>query len=268
MDELGQLVAAVRKSPKYRRVCPEVIQNVGSHQLATRRKLKEAIKATKNKLHQVGGAYLDSGVHYAQWLAELQTAADSADEDRLRQACAEIMRYQSSTRERLPILDVFYAQTLSALPPVRSVLDIACGLNPLAIPWMPLSVGVRYYAYDMYTDMVDFLNHFMHIIHIEGQAQAIDVAHSPPARRVDLALILKSLPCIEHLDRSAGLLLLEAMRADHLLISFPVRSLGGLDRSMAQNYEAHFWELMADKAWDVERFEFATELAFLVHRSQ
>jgi hypothetical protein len=35
---------------------------------------------------------------------------------------------------------------------------------------------------------------------------------------------------------------------------------------MAHNYEQRFWELMAGKPWSVQRFEFATELAFLVSK--
>lgn len=266
MDDLERLLSAVLKSPKYAQVCEDVIRNIGSRELATRRNLKEAIKATKNKLHQVAGAYLDRKLPYAQWQAELQAAASTGDQERLRRVCAEVMQYHSSTRERLPILDEFYARTLSALPPVSTVLDIACGFNPLAMPWMPLPENVQYYAYDIYVDMVEFINQFMRIIHVQGQAQACDIARFPPTRRADLALLLKTIPCLEQLDKSAGLRLIEAVHADHLLISFPVRSLGGRDKGMVQNYEARLREWMASKPWDVQRFEFASELAFLVSK--
>jgi 16S rRNA (guanine(1405)-N(7))-methyltransferase len=266
MDELDNLVQAVLKSPKYRNVCQDVVRNVGARELAARRSWKEALKATKNKLHQVGGAYLDARVEYGRWLDDLQAAAASADGDSFRRVCREAMEHHSSTRERLGILDQFYALTLAGLPAIGTVLDVACGLNPLAIPWMPLGRDVRYYAYDMYADMVAFVKRFMSIANVRGQAQACDVTQSPPARRADLAFILKSLPCIEQVDKSASGRLLEAINADHLLISFPVRSLGGKDKGMAHNYEARFWELMAGKKWSVQRFEFATELAFLVRK--
>src|SRR6185369_15725969 len=146
--------------------------------------LKEAIKATKNKLHQVAGAYLDARLPYDEWLALLTAAA--ADERRttnderptanddealsnsvlstqssaLAQACRDIMRHHASTRERLPILESFYTTTLASLGPVRSVLDLACGLNPLALPWMPIAPDASYYACDIYADMIAFLNGF------------------------------------------------------------------------------------------------------------
>jgi len=266
MDELDKLAEAVLKSPKYRNVCEDVVRNIGSRELATRRNLKEAVKATKNKLHQVGGAYSDGRMAYARWLYELREAADSGDRAAFRRACREAMKHHSSTRERLGILEQFYAVTLAGLPAIRTVLDIACGLNPLAIPWMPLDRGVQYYAYDMYVDMVGFLKDFMRIASVQGQAETRDVAHFPPERRADLAFVLKSLPCIERLDKSASIRLLEAINAEHILISFPVRSLGGRDKKMAENYEGRFWELVAGKRWSTRRFDFGTELAFLISK--
>ncbi len=266
VDDLDRLVRAVLENTKYRNVCEDVVRNVGSRELATGRRLKEAIKATKSKLHQVGGAYFGGRIKYAQWLDKLKVAATSGDRDSFLRVCTEVMGHHSSTRERLKILDQFYAQTLSDLPPVGTVLDIACGLNPLAIPWMPLDEGVQYYAYDIYGDMVDFVGEFMRIANVQGQAQVCDITQFPPTRRADLAFVLKSLPCIEQLDKSASLRLLETVNADHLLVSFPVRSLGGRDKNMARNYEAGFRQLMQGKPWAVQRFEFATELAFLVSK--
>ena len=52
------------------------------------------------------------------------------------------MGYHSSTRERLPILEQFYARALADIPPARVVLDLACGLNPLALAWMPLGEAI------------------------------------------------------------------------------------------------------------------------------
>lgn len=261
---LDRLVNAVLASSKYRSVCKEFIRSIGCRELAKRRTLKEALKATKNTLHQVGGAYLDRGVSYAVWLDELREASQSGDRDALLNVCMNIMGHHSSTRERLQILDEFYTTTLAELPPIRTVLDVACGLNPLAIPWMPLTERVEYFAYDVYQDMVDFLNEGMAILGVQGYARACDMIQSGPTVRADVALVLKAMPCLEQIDKSAGIRLLDAIKADHLLVSFPVHSLGGRDKGMAIHYEVRFRKLVASKGWSIQRFEFATELAFLV----
>src|SRR4051812_11556282 len=115
-DDIDELVQAVQSSQKYAAINVDVIRSIGLRELAARRNLKEAIKATKNKLHQVAGAYLDARLPYDEWLALLSAAAaddrrQTNDERRmtndqalsssvlstqssaLAQACREIMRH-------------------------------------------------------------------------------------------------------------------------------------------------------------------------------
>ena len=46
--QLDQLVAAVHASARYRAVAEPLVRGLGARELAKRRDLKEAIKATKN----------------------------------------------------------------------------------------------------------------------------------------------------------------------------------------------------------------------------
>ncbi len=261
--ELDRLVEAVLASPKYARVAPEFIRTLGAQELAHRRDLREAIKATRSKLHQVGGAYLSGRLDYAAWLDQLREARRRGEAE-FRRVCTSLMRHHASTRERLPILDAFYATVLAGLPPIRTVLDLACGLNPLAIPWMGLAADAEYYACDVYCDMVDFINGFLALIAVQGRAEVSDLIRACPTRKVDLALALKTIPCLEQVDKAAGERLLGALDARYILVSFPARSLGGRDKGMPVNYENRFRELVAGKGWAVRRFEFATELVFLI----
>lgn len=262
MSTIDQLTSRVLQSSKYRHVSPDLIRAIGMAELEKRPSLKAALKATKNKLHQVGGAYLDARPDYAKATALLQTAV--GDETALRAACRSVMQWHTSTRERLPILDDFFAQTLAPLPPVASVLDVACGLNPLAWPWMPLDNTTQYIAYDIYADAIAFVNQFFQLAGVNGRAAVRDVVHHPPEEAVDLALVLKSLPCLEQLEHNASSRLLAALNARFLLISYPVASLGGRGKGMRANYAAHFEALAYGRSWRVRRFEFPTELAFLV----
>lgn len=262
-SQLDALVEAVLASPRYRSMSLDLVQDVGARELAKRHNLAEAIKATKSKLHQIGGAYLRAR-EYGQWLETLKQASDMGGAPALKEACRQVMSYHASTRERLPILEQFYARALADLPPARTVLDLACGLNPLAIPWMPLAQDAEYYAYDVYADMTDFLKGFLALAQVRGYAEARDVLNRCPSEHADLALLLKALPCLEQIDAGASLRLLETINADHLLVSFPARSLGGKQKGMVQNYEARFRQLVADKPWEIKRFEFATEIAFLI----
>ena len=176
------------------------------------------------------------------------------------------MRHHASTRERLPILERFYATTLASLEPVRSVFDLACGLNPLALLWMPLAPGARYYACDIYADMIAFLNSFFVQAGVHGQARTCDLAAGAPHEQADLALVLKALPPLDQQAKHAGRDLLRALKARHMLVSFPAQSLGGRGKGMAENYEQRFRALADAEGWAIECFVFPTELAFLVRK--
>ena len=261
--DLERLVSEIKASAKYRRVCDDLIRDLGAQELG-KRNYRDAVKAVKNKLHQVGGAYLDHTPRYAAWLRELQGAQQGGTEA-LRAACSRMMSQHASTRERLPILNRFYAEILSSQPPIRSVLDVACGFNPLAIPWMPLAPQATYIAIDIYEDLMDFLGEAIALCGYNPVTMAHSVLDNFPAvQPCDLALVLKALPCLEQVDKTVSVRLLEHIPAKHMLISFPIHSLGGRSKGMLVNYEAHFADLIAGKPWSVQRFSFATELAFLV----
>jgi 16S rRNA (guanine(1405)-N(7))-methyltransferase len=174
------------------------------------------------------------------------------------------MSLHASTNERLPILDDFYGQILADVLPIRSVVDLACGLNPLAIPWMPLAEDASYTAYDIYGDMIDFVDEFMARIGVNGRAHLRDIITQPPTVEADLVLLLKSVPCLEQVEKTAVSRLLDHIQARHLLISFPARTLGGHNKGMVATYEARFEELVDGRNWSFQRFQFDTELAFLV----
>jgi 16S rRNA (guanine(1405)-N(7))-methyltransferase len=285
-SDITELVAAVRSSSKYAAISEELIHSIGLRELAARRNLKEAIKATKNKLHQIAGAYVEGRLPYDEWLALLSETSRQADQEtsgqvevttddssfsifnsQFRGACQTIMRHHASTRERLPILGDFYATTLASLGPLRSVLDLACGLNPLALPWMPLAVDATYYACDIYADMMAFLNQFFALARVRGQARVCDLVATAPTELVDLALVLKALPPLDQQAKHAGRDLLRALNARHILVSFPAHSLGGRGKGMAENYELRFRALADAEGWAIERFMFPTELAFLVRKA-
>ena len=227
----------------------------------TRQNLKTAVKAAKNKLHQVGGAYFEAKLDYGAMLQQLQSAADSPDN--FRQTCRDLMRRHASTRERLPILADFYA-VLADLSDIRVVMDIACGLNPLAAPWLPLAEPFQYIAYDIYADMIAFIVDYLKLAKIDGSATVRDVISHPPTEPADLILILKTLPVLEQAEKGAASRLLDALNGRYLLVTFPAQSLGGRGKGMVQTYESQFRAWADGRDWQIERFEFSTELAFLV----
>lgn len=260
---LDLLTAQVLESGKYRTICPETIRRIGERELARRRNLKEAVKETKNALHQIAGAYGEHKPRYREWMQRLtQMASEEREAFGL-----EMMRHHASTAERLPFVREFYATLFGALTaPPRSLLDVACGLNALALPLMPLPPGVRYVGCDLFSDQAEFLNQWLARCEIDGRCEVRDVISAPPNTPADVALVLKLLPVLDQWDKNAGMNLLRALPCPTLIVSFPTRSLGGKSKGMADNYASRFLAQIAPENWHAQRFDFPNEMVFLVQK--
>jgi 16S rRNA (guanine(1405)-N(7))-methyltransferase len=284
---IDEVVAAVLAAPKYRTIAPSLVRALAIRELVARRSVREAIKATKNKLHQVAGAYVEQRIDVTAWLRQLQShdaprPSVAVDDALIRaalvnpriahrgepfvRASLELMARHASTHERLPIVHRFYAELFAVLPPIQSALDVGCGLNPLAIPWMPLAPDAVYYASDIDSAIVEFVAHYLALIGIPGGAEVRDQATDPGGPPVDLALALKMLPVLEQIERGAAARLLDALDAPFVLVSYPVHTLGGRRKGMGATYEQQLEALVAGRQWEVRRFVFPGELAFLIRK--
>jgi 16S rRNA (guanine(1405)-N(7))-methyltransferase len=262
---IEQVITEILRSSKYKSIDKQIIRKIAEKEFSKNKKIGETVKATKNKLHQVGGAFYSNQPKYSSWLRELKSSKGSGG-DQFRETCARIMSFHSSTKERLEILDKFYADIFSEISTVNSVIDLACGLNPLSILWMPHFEELEYYAYDIYADLVDFLNAFIELVAVDGHAEVRDVLFNPPKRKGDLALILKTVPCFDQINTRAVPKMLEQVNVDNLVISFPVKSLGGIEKMMVKNYTERFDKIACEKDWDIKKMLFKTELVFLVSK--
>ena len=262
-DDLGRVIQAVRRSAKYAAIDPTLVTTVARAELDKGRSVKEAVKATKGKLHQVAGAYLPDRPPYAAWLAQLREAYAAGD---VRPACRAVMDRHASTRERLDVLDRFYAEVLGDLGPLTGVLDLACGLNPLALSWLNFAPGASYAACDIDADQIAFLNEFFRLVHPAGVAQVCNLLDGAPSQTAQVALLLKTIPCLEQLDKRIGPRLLAQIDAPVIVVSYPTASLGGRRKGMVESYAAAFATLVAGQSWRVTRFDFPTELVFRIER--
>jgi len=263
-SNVRSLVEIVLSKPKYRSIHPGLIASLIRDELSKQRSEKEVIKEVTGRLHQVGGAYFKKKPDYTGWGQRLEQLPRNIHSDDTRDFCIEIMGSHSSTSERLGILKEFFMVTLESISPVESIIDLACGLNPLAFSWMPVTRDAGYYGCDIFSDMTNFLNSFYEEMGLIGHFSSCDLMEMQFMYKAKVAFLLKTLPCLEQITKGVGVDLLQSIPADHLLISYPVRSLGGRTKGMGKTYETLFNEMAALKGWKFERFEFPSELAFLV----
>jgi 16S rRNA (guanine(1405)-N(7))-methyltransferase len=261
---IEELAAKVQANPKYQKIADDFVRRLCGEALAKGLTGKSAVKYVRNKLHQVGNAYFKQRINVNQLQSELSSFPQDSTNDFVKSFCIKTMKTHASTAERLPILEQFFYTCLEPIAPIDSVLDMACGMNPFAIPWMPLAKDFRYVACDIYLDMLALSNAFFSHFNFKAHAQACDLLGTIPQSEAQVTFLLKSIPCLEQVDKSIGTHLLESIPSKHILISFPARSLSGKIKGMPDFYRQHFYALIRDKTWEVQEFEFSTELAFLV----
>ena len=262
--EVAEVVAQLRSSRKYRDLADPALRRVARWALRGRRG-HQAVKAAKRKLHQVYGAYMDPGALEAAERAAEALAGGGLTVAQRRSTCLDVLRRHASTAERIPFLEEFYADLTAGLPPVRSVLDLACGLNPFALPWLDLPEGTEYLAVDVNTRLARLFDSLSGAWPVSLAGLAHDLVDGPPPVAADVALLLKAVPCLEQQEAGAGRRLLAALQAPVVVLSFPARSLGGRDKGMRRTYERLLADL-AGQEWEIEVRTYPTETVYRLTR--
>jgi 16S rRNA (guanine(1405)-N(7))-methyltransferase len=256
----NEIVAQLRQSKKYRDLCDATLLRLADWALARYPNVKTATKAAKRKLHQVYGAYV--GTSHVERIDRLLDGLDINDP---KPVCATILREHVSSSERLDFLaDVFPALWKITGRPT-SVMDLACGLNPFAWPWMDLE-GVRYDACDINGQLIGCMQRFFKQMHIRGTVSCNDVLVSVPAEKPDVVLLLKTVPCLEQQKKGVGVRILQALFAPYVVISFPTQSLGGNNKGMAEHYDGLVREMAHAGNRQIHTVSFPNETFYVLTR--
>ncbi len=261
----ADVAAAMLDSRRYRAVDPGFVRAIAAAEASNRPDLAAAIKATKRRLHQATGAFWRKRPRYRAWLTELVDAWETGSEAEVRAAAAGMMRWHASTAERLPIVEAFYRQAFAGLGPVTSVLDLGCGLNPLAAPWMGLAAGARYHACDVDGDMVGFVGDWLRLAGLAGEVGTCNLLGGAPDVAADVVLMLKLVPSLEAHDPDAPARLLAGVAAPAVVVSYPTGNLSPV-RYASFSHDHRLIEEAAAGGWSVRSHRFASEAVFVLTR--
>lgn len=258
-DDVTQHVLA---SAKYGNIDSSLVHTVSLLETPKASREPEAIKRVKRKLHQMVGAYLDSEMPFDAWIERLS----SVDEATRLNVCREILAYHASTRERLPEMEEFFDAAFEGIQSPKIIADLACGLNPLARPFMPLPPDTLYRAYDVHLGLVSFVQDALLLMGYRAEAYSWNLLVDQPLPTADVALLLKTLPCLDQAIQATSQRLLERLDAPLVVVSFPTVSLGGARRGMEQFYEKRFLRIVPQDLFVVETRRFRSELMFRLWR--
>jgi len=265
--ELSELVNKIADSRKYRRtgIPRQTIEDVLKQELLRFPKEAEALRSARAILHNIMAPYLGDPDYEAE---RKRLAAINAGEDHsaIKSYCMEILSWHDSTLERIPYLNDFYQAILEVSPQPRVVLDLACGLNPIALPFMGLPHDVDYYAYDIHQPRIGLINDFFTSQAIKPLAEVRDVLLNPPQISAGAAFLFKEAHRMEKRRKGCSRELVKAINARVTFISLPNRSLGG-QRDLHQRMDALFQQISSGLGGETGSREFPGETLYWIRKT-
>jgi len=254
----------VMEGRKYAPILRDLVTAASIMETPKAKKESEALKRVKTMLHQMVGAYLDTEMPFADWLVRLEQAKPAER----GAVCREILQHHASTRERLLGIDEFFAAVFAGIPAPSSVADLACGLNPLARPFMPLPAQTLYLACDVHRPIVSFVEAALKLMGFPVHASLCNLGSDVVIPSADVVLLLKAIPCLERMNKDIGRQLLSRIDAPLVVVTYPTTALGGSRRGMTRFYEDRFLKMVPLDRYEVETRHFERELMFRLFRRQ
>ncbi len=260
--KIEALVAAIKGSRKYRAFSEQTIAALVRQAWPEHRKPKAVDKAVRRRLHGIAATHLGDP-DYATLGPALAEALAEGDDVLERRLCEQALQLHLSTRERWPYVERFYAEIFAHTGMPGTVLDLACALGPLALPWMGLAQTTRYLAYDIHEPRVALLDGYLRQRGQPGGAELRDIVLDPPSETADVALLLKELHRLWRNYPGIDGDWLAAIPARHVVVSLPAVSAHG-GRRLVDRYRATMAALTEGRGFATHQLLFEHEVVFCI----
>ncbi|MGA9396754.1 MAG: hypothetical protein WBV22_00725 [Anaerolineaceae bacterium] len=263
---VNELVEAVGRKPAYRAMqIPETtLRDLAIKALERQPSARLALKTMRRKLHQITAPYLGDP-DYVQVTRTIKSAFQSGDSRTIQVCCQEILSSHTSTRERLSVLDGFYERLFEISGKPASILDLACGLNPLTFRWMGLPLRTRYLAYDIHAPRVAFLNEYFHLENMKPACYLRDILVDPPVDNADVAFLFKEAHRFEEREAGCNRPLWHALKVKYLFVSLPPLSMSGRHDLTLKNRKL-VTGITIPENWRVSELVFPNEQVFAIEK--
>jgi len=266
-NEIEKLIQEVQRSRKYRdlELPVEMLRDLIEVNLPISKNLAELKTNFRKSLHNVIAPYLES-IDYNQEIHYLQANSSAlSDPEDLKAYCRKMMTKHASTRERIPYLEQFFDTIHEVIGSPRSVLDLACALDPLCLPWMKLDEGAVFKAYDINLPRVRYLQTFFALIYPNYQAIQEDIFLNPPTEKAECVFFFKEAHRLEKRQPGATHILLDSINAATIVLSLPAMDLKG-HHSLEKLHRSLVKKTLDGTNWRQEVRLVGNELLFFIFK--
>ena len=262
-SNLTKMVETTKKSRKYREMdLPDEFLYDLAEQAAkryfVRRNQNHFPKEPSQCDRALSGKYrLSAGNHKADRSPEIV--------DDPQAYCLSIMEKHASTRERIPWLVEFFAVIEEQIGRPKCVLDLACALDPLSLPWLKLAPEPTFLAFDVNGSRISYLNQLFASAFPFAKAIQQDVFVDPPSEKADCAFFFKEAHRLEKRQPGATALLLQQLNVDVTVLTLPATDLAR--HHSLENYHTQLVEkAVQGQDFHFEKIRVGDELIFFIRK--
>ena len=209
---------------------------------------KIIIKEVRAELRRYAGQYV------SKQNAKKRMALISQDK------ISELLSEHTSTRERTIDYDGIKKIIYDLNP--KSILDLGCGLNPLAIA-IP---SIEYHAYDIKEEDLNIVREFFKRKGISGEIHNKDIRELDKFPKVDLCIIFKVLDILGEDRNKIARKLLTIIDSNFFIVSFATRTLSG--KPMNSPYRNWFEKILKDLNYPYKFRRMNQEIIYIIRKTR
>lgn len=239
------------------------IEKKGLENIEKNKIFKEIVKLVRDELRIVYGSFLTDDFHKREKMLDGITKED----------IDALLRFHKSTKERVNFYEEVYSKIFEWYKPEK-IADVACGLNPLSYFFIERVLKKKpfYFASDLSSIDMEFIEKFFDKFKIKGVAKAYDVTDlsiltDSEFQNCDLVFLFKALDSFEQVKKNISKELLEGISANHIVISFPTKSLIA-KKQFKMEKRNWLFNFLNKEGWNYEIFEVENELFILIKKTK
>ncbi len=231
-------------------------ENHESKTLNRSSRYKEFIKRIRAELRKVYGVYAKENFEKREELL------NKGDYD-------SILKSHLSTKERINIYPKLYKEIWKITGKPKSILDLACGMNPFSFKYMGLK-KIKYLAVDISKEDAKLINKFFKKEGIDGQAKIMDLLEIKKRDlfenfpNFDVVFLFKFLDTSIIKSKKVGEQLIKNVPSKRVVVSFSKKTIGQKEMKKA-NRE---WVLkMCERlGYEVKTLNFQNEIFYVIKK--
>ena len=263
-SNLSKMVETTKTSRKYREMDlpDEFLYDLAEQAAKNAVSLAEIKTIFRKNLHNVIAPYLEN-IDYQQVTTKLIDHPEIVDDPQAY--CLSIMEKHASTRERIPWLVEFFAVIEEQIGRPKCVLDLACALDPLSLPWLKLAPEPTFLAFDVNGSRISYQNQLFASAFPFAKAIQQDIFVDPPSEKADCAFFFKEAHRLEKRQPGATALLLQQLNVDVTVLTLPATDLAR--HHSLENYHTQLVEkAVQGQDFHFEKIRVGDELIFFIRK--